>query len=84
MNTLYDIHLTIEMIKDGSDYHYMASSPDLPNLIVVGDTIDEVLALAPQVAQSLIASMKASGDTLPTSIKAITSLPYASHVLVPA
>ncbi len=47
------------------DYRYMATSPDLPNLIVVGDTPDEVLALAPQVASALIASMKAAGDPIP-------------------
>ncbi len=61
MNTLYDLQLTIETLNDG-DYRYMATSPDLPNLIVAGDTIEEVLALAPQVAASLIASMKAAGD----------------------
>ena len=60
---LYD--LTLEELHDGGDYRYMAISPDLTNLIVVGDTPDEVLALAPQVASALIASMKAAGDPIP-------------------
>ncbi len=47
MDKLYDLKITVESLTDGSDYQYMASSPDLPNLSVVGDTIDEVLALAP-------------------------------------
>lgn len=63
MNNLYDLQLTIEALDDG-DYHYLATSPNLPNLIVVGDTIEEALALAPQVAASLIASMKAAGALL--------------------
>jgi hypothetical protein len=35
---LYDLKVELEELDDGSDYHYMATSPDLPNLIVVGDT----------------------------------------------
>ena len=49
----------MEELDDGSDYRFVASSPDLPNLTVVGDTVEEVLVLAPQVASALIASMKA-------------------------
>ena len=54
---LYDLSLLIEELNDGSDYRHVGSSPDLPNLIVVGDTVDEVLSLAPQVTAALIASM---------------------------
>jgi len=66
--TLYDLQITIEELDDGSDYRYMAVSPELPNLIVVGDTIEEVLSLAPEVAAALITSMKASGDKLPDNL----------------
>ena len=62
---LYDLPITIEELTDGGDYRYIAASAALPNLIVVGDTIEEVLSLAPQVAAALIASMKAAGDKLP-------------------
>jgi predicted RNase H-like HicB family nuclease len=59
---LYELQIEVEELKDGGDYRYMATSPDLPNLIVVGDTIEEVLELAPSVAGALIASMQAAGD----------------------
>jgi len=81
---LYDLKVELEELHDGSDYHYMATSPDLPNLIVVGDTTEEVLALVPQVAAALIASMKAAGDALPETLRVIHSLPFVAHVTVPA
>jgi predicted RNase H-like HicB family nuclease len=81
---LYDLRIELEELHDGGDYRYMATSPDLPGLIVVGDTAEKVLALAPQVASALIASLKAAGDTLPETVRAITSLPHASHVTVTA
>jgi len=80
---LYDLEIELEELSDGSDYRYLASSPDLPNLIVVGDTMEEVLALAPQVAAVLIASMKAAGDALPPTLREIPSLPFTSRVAVP-
>lgn len=81
---LYDLQITIEELDDGSDYRYVAASPDLPNLIVVGDTIEEVLSLAPQVAAALIASMKAAGDKLPDTLRVIPSLPFASRLTITA
>jgi len=81
---LYDLQLTVEELNDGSDYQYLATSPDLPNLLVVGDTVEEVLASAPQVAAALIASMKAAGDTLPASLTRIPTLPFASRLMVAA
>ena len=65
---LYDLKIKVEKLDDGGDYRYMATSPDLPNLIVAGDTEDEVLALAPQVAAALIASMQAASDPLPKKL----------------
>lgn len=81
---LYDLEIEVEELDDGSDYRYIATSPDLPNLIVVGDTVEEVLALAPQVAGALIASMQAAGDPLPQTLKPVLSLPFRSRVMVPA
>lgn len=79
---LYDLRIEVEELDDGSDYRYMAVSPDLPGLIVVGDTTEEVLTLAPQVASALIASIKAAGDSLPDTLKPIPSLPFTSHLTV--
>jgi hypothetical protein len=31
---LYDLQIEVEELHDGSDYRYMATSSDLPNLIV--------------------------------------------------
>ncbi len=82
--TLYDIRIQVEELTDAGDYRYLATSPDLPNLLVAGDTAEEVLALAPQVAAALIASMKAAGDPLPASLRTIPSLPFSSHITVAA
>jgi predicted RNase H-like HicB family nuclease len=81
---LYDLKIELEELDDGGDYQYMATSPDLPGLIVVGDTAEEVLALAPQVASALIASLKAVGDPLPETVRTVTSLPFSSRVAVAA
>lgn len=81
---IYNLRIQVEELDDGGDYRYLATSPDLPNLIVAGDTPDEVLTLAPQVASALIASMKAYGDALPASLKLIQSLPFTSQAAVVA
>jgi predicted RNase H-like HicB family nuclease len=81
---LYDLPIEVEELNNGSNYRYMATSPDLPNLIVVGDTIEEVLELAPRVAGALIASMQATGDPLPETLKVVSSIPFRSRVMVPA
>jgi predicted RNase H-like HicB family nuclease len=81
---LYDLEIELEELDDDGDYRYMATSPDLPGLIVVGDTAEEVLDLAPQVASALIASLKAAGDPLPETVHAVTSLPFSSRMTVAA
>ena len=80
----YELRIEVEELQDGGDYRYVATSPDLPNLVVAGDSTEEVLTLAPQVASALIASMKAAGDPLPTSLRPIGPAPFVSHVTAPA
>ncbi len=58
---IYNVRIDVEALDDG-DYRFLATSPDLPNLIVAGETPEEVLSLAPQVASALIASMKMFAD----------------------
>ncbi len=70
--TLYDLRVEVEELQDGGDYRYLATSPDLPNLIVAGDSVEEMLALAPSIASALIASLKAEGDSLPATLRKIT------------
>jgi predicted RNase H-like HicB family nuclease len=81
---LYALEIRVEELEDGGDYRYLATSPDLPNLFVAGDSTEEVLALAPRVAAALIASMKAAGDNLPPTLQIIPSLPFASRITVAA
>ncbi len=78
----YELEIKVEVMREGGDYRYLATSSDLPNLIVAGDTAEEVLALAPQIASALITSMKAAGDPLPDTLHAVTSLPLVSHIAV--
>jgi predicted RNase H-like HicB family nuclease len=81
---IYNLRIVVEELDDTGDYKYLATSANLPNLIVAGDTPDEVLGLAPQVASALIASMKAHGDKLPTTLHAAQSLPFTSQAAVVA
>jgi predicted RNase H-like HicB family nuclease len=82
--SLYDIQIKVEKLKDGGDYHYVATSPNLPGLLVVGHTAEEVLSLTPDVASALIASLKASGDPLPDSLSPISASGFVAHIAVPA
>lgn len=75
---IYSLRIVVEELEDG-DYRYLATSPDLPNLIVAGETPEEVLSLAPQVASALIASMKEFGDLLPQTLHRVESLPFTSE-----
>lgn len=70
--SVYDLAIHVEKIQDGGDYHYIATSPDLPGLLVAGDTAEEVLSLAPSVAGALIASLQAEGDPLPAEMGALS------------
>lgn len=66
---LYELRIQVEELNDGGDYRFLATSPDLPNLLVAGDSAEEVLNLAPQVASALITSMREAGDPLPPAIE---------------
>jgi predicted RNase H-like HicB family nuclease len=82
MEDLYELRIEVEELNDGGDYRYMGTSPDLPNLIVVGDTVEEVLSLAPGVAQALIETMREYGQSIPRLLEA--RQPWQTRVLVPA
>jgi predicted RNase H-like HicB family nuclease len=82
MDTLYELRIQIEELDDGGDYRYLGTSPDLPNLIVVGDSVDEVLAHAPGVAHALLETMQEHGMPIPSLAKA--PQPWQTQVLVPA
>jgi predicted RNase H-like HicB family nuclease len=54
----YRLPLVIEKVEDGS---YLATSPQLEGFLVLADTIEELLALAPGIARSLIDAMREKG-----------------------
>ena len=81
---LHELEIVVEELKDGGDYTFVATSPDLPNLIVAGDPAEEVLEVVPRVAQALIASISASGDELPSSLRRVSGPPLSTHVMIAA
>jgi predicted RNase H-like HicB family nuclease len=81
---VYELRIDVQELTDGGDYRYMATSPDLPALIVAGDTAEEVLNLAPQVAAALITSMRESGDPLPATLSEPAPITNSTKVTVAA
>lgn len=80
MEVVYNLKVNIQRLEDG-DYRYMATSPDLPNLIVAGDTIDEVLAEVPAVARALIETMRETGQLVPETLH-VDAMPYQATLPV--
>jgi predicted RNase H-like HicB family nuclease len=54
----YRLPLVIEQVEDGS---YMATSPSLAGLLVLADTVEEVIQLTPGIAKALIEAMREKG-----------------------
>ena len=81
---IYDLVIHVGDIHDGGDYRYVATSPDLPGLLVAGDTAEEVLSLAPSLAGAMIASLRAEGDPLPATMRPMSSFPLIAHIAVTA
>jgi predicted RNase H-like HicB family nuclease len=77
---MYKITLEVEHLAEGP---YLGTSPDLPGLVVQGDSVQEVLTLAPAVAHDLIAVMVETNQQLPPGIETVTA-PGLVSVLVPA
>jgi predicted RNase H-like HicB family nuclease len=77
---MYKITLDIEQLPEGP---YLATSPDLPGLVVQADDVQEILRLAPDVAHDLIAVMIETNQPLPPGIEMVTA-PSRFPVLVPA
>jgi len=75
----YRLPIVVERVN-GS---YQATSPALDGFLVLADTFEEVLALAPGVARALLAAMQAKGVALPLSLERLHS-PTRIKVFVPA
>ena len=76
----YLLPIRIEELEDG---RYLGRCDKLPGLNVQADSIQEVLRLAPKVARSLIAAMRAKGVALPRGLTN-ARMPLRVQVLVSA
>jgi len=63
---MYKVTLEIDELPEGP---HLGTSPDLPGLVVQGDSVQAVLRLAPEIAHDLIAVMIETGQPLPGSIE---------------
>ena len=79
MELVYGLKVEIQQLVEDGDYRYMATSPDLPNLVVAGDTIEEILAEVPVVARALIQTMQDVGQPLPDTLK-VEPEPYQANL----
>lgn len=76
----YILELTVKRLENG---RYLGRSKVLPGLNVEGESINEVMRLAPRIAKALIAAMKKKGVRLPRSL-ASAKAPMSVHLLVAA
>jgi predicted RNase H-like HicB family nuclease len=67
----YTITLSIKRLPEGP---YLGTSPELPGLIIQADTPEEVIRLAPDIAQDLIAVMHKAGQPLPPRLRPLETL----------
>lgn len=74
----YRLPLNIEQMEDGS---YMATSPNLNGLLVLADSIEEAVRLAPSIAKELIAAMREVGVE-PTVKNEVFHFPVKTEALL--
>jgi len=74
----YRLPLEIVQVEDGS---FMATSPALEGFLVLADTVEEVISLAPGIAKALIDTMREDGVMPPLGLEALP-FPVKVEVLV--
>ena len=74
----FRLPLEIEQMEDGS---FMATSPALEGFLVLADTVEEVISLAPSIAKSLIEAMQDRGIAPAVDIEEL-NFPVKLEVLV--
>lgn len=75
----YILPIEIQPLEEGG---YLARSPALPGFLVQADTVEEVISLAPGVAQTLIEAMQEKGIPLPETLHTVEP-PFHADLLVP-
>jgi predicted RNase H-like HicB family nuclease len=73
------IALNIERLPEGS---YLATSDELPGLVVQGRTLAETLEIAQDAARKLVESYVEHGDPLPPALKAGKKTRIKLHIPV--
>lgn len=75
----YVLPLEIQALEEGG---YLATSPALPGFLVQAKTVEEVLRLVPDIAQSLIEAMREKGIPLPQALQSVEP-PFHAELLIP-
>ena len=75
----YRLPLVVERVGDA----YQATSPALDGFLVLADSVEELLAQAPEVARALLEAMQAKGVAVPFALEMV-QLPAQVDVLIPA
>ena len=73
----YRLRIKIKQVEDG---YYLATSNDLPGLVVQERSVDETIESAVNVAQELITCYKQQGDPLPPGLKVMNLARSATGV----
>ena len=66
--TQYLLPLRVRRLDNG---RYLGRCSALPGLNVEGESVADVLAIAPEVARDLIAAMRSKGVSLPRSLEKV-------------
>ena len=72
------IHLHIELLPEGV---YLATSPDVPGLVVQADTIPLAIEYARGCTMALLESAIEHGDPIPPALEPLVSKANASKTL---
>ncbi len=75
----YILPIEIQVLEEGG---YLARSAALPGFLVQAETMEEVVNLAPGVAQALIEAMQQKGVPLPQTLQAVEP-PFHADLLIP-
>ena len=75
----YILPIEIQQLEEGG---YLARSPALPGFLVQADTVEEVISLAPGVAQTLFEAMQEKGVPFPETLHTVEP-PFHADLLVP-
>ena len=75
----YRLPLVVERVDDS----FQATSPALDGFLVLADSLEEVLSLAPGIARALLEAMRDKGVPPPVPLERV-QFPTQLEVLVPA